>query len=253
MYSRLLLQERDYYSLEKFLIESYKDFLDEALFNRSNHNDKLTLLTYLANCFYKSKKYQDSLRYADKLFNSMKEYDSFLHNKYLFYYYNILILNYAKTDKKKALKYLNQLSDSDSINKLPAYTAFIYLNRSLIYFYEENYKESQKNIARLVQQEDFLLLDQSFQLKILVAELIIRIMHSKDNLIKKIITIKNNYKKIISEDNHIREEKMIDLFIKVINNEDIYKEKKDILLCMSDSDSEDLDIISYNTWIKKYL
>ena len=49
MYSRLLLQERDYKSLEKFLIESYNEFGKDKLFNRSNHNEKLTLLTYLTN------------------------------------------------------------------------------------------------------------------------------------------------------------------------------------------------------------
>ena len=168
MYSRLLLQERDYQSLEKFLIESNNEFGRDKLFNRSNHNEKLTLLTYLTNCLYKTKKYKQSLKYSEQLLISMKEYDSFLYDKYLFYYYNMLVLNYAKTDKKKALDYLNKASKSEAIKRLPSYNAFIYLNRSLIYYYEDNYKESQKNIARLIMQEDFLLLDKSFQLKILV-------------------------------------------------------------------------------------
>ena len=72
MYSRLLLQERDYQSLEKFLLESYNDFLKDKLLNRSNHNEKLTLLTYLTNCLYKPNKHKKSLKYADKLFVSMK-------------------------------------------------------------------------------------------------------------------------------------------------------------------------------------
>ena len=38
----------------------------------------------------------------------MKEYDSFLYDKYLFYYYNIIVLNYAKTDKDKALLFLKK-------------------------------------------------------------------------------------------------------------------------------------------------
>ena len=155
MYSRLLLQERDYQSLEKFLIESYNDFLKDKLFDRSNHNEKLTLLTYLSNCLYKTKKYKQSLKYSEELLNGMKEYDFFLHDKYLFYYYNILVLNYAKTDKEKALDYLNKASRSEVIKKLPSYNAFIYLNRSLIYYYQNNFKESQKNIARLIMQEDF--------------------------------------------------------------------------------------------------
>jgi len=251
MYSRLLLQERDYQSLEKFLIESYNEFGKDKLFNRSNHNEKLTLLTYLSNCLYKTKKYKQSLKYSEQLLFSMKEYDSFLYDKYLFYYYNMLVLNYAKTDKKKALDYLNKASKSEAIKRLPSYNAFIYLNRSLIYYYENNYKESQKNIARLIMQEDFLLLDKSFQLKILLSDLMIRMLVSNKNLNDKITNIKKEYKSLLLEKHHIREKKMIDLIFKKISDGDVVDNKEDLLSSMSDSDSEDLDIISYNMWIKE--
>jgi len=249
MYSRLLLQERDYQSLEKFLIESNNEFGKDKLFNRSNHNEKLTLLTYLTNCLYKTKKYKQSLKYSEQLLISMKEYDSFLYDKYLFYYYNMLVLNYARTDKKKALDYLNKASKSEAIKRLPSYNAFIYLNRSLIYYYEDNYKESQKNIARLIMQEDFLLLDKSFQLKILVTELMIRILISNKNLDNKFKDIKKNYKSLLEEENHLREKIMIGLLSKKINNEDIEGDKEKLLSYMSDYDSEDIDIISYNSWL----
>ena len=36
---------------------------------------------------------------------------------------------------------------------------------------------------------------------------------------------------------------------KKIHNDDIEVDKKDLLLIMSDSDSEDIDIISYNSWL----
>ena len=253
MYSRLLLQERDYKSLEKFLIESYNDFLKDKLFDRSNHNEKLTLLTYLTNCLYKTKKYKQSLKYSEELLSGMKEYDCFLHDKYLFYYYNILVLNYAKTDKEKALDYLNKASRSEVIKKLPSYNAFIYLNRSLIYYYQNNFKESQKNIARLIMQEDFLLLDKSFQLKILVTELMIRMLVSNKNLDDKIAGINKNYKSLLLEENYIREKKMIDLIFKKISDGDVVDNKEDLLSSMSDSDSEDIDIISYNSWMKEHI
>ena len=251
MYSRLLLQERDYQSLEKFLIESYNEFGKDKLFNRSNHNEKLTLLTYLSNCLYKTKKYKQSLKYSEELLSGMKEYDCFLHDKYLFYYYNILVLNYAKTDKEKALDYLNKASESEVIKKLPSYNSFIYLNRSLIYYYKDNYKESQKNIARLIMQQDFLLLDKSFQLKILVTELMIRILVSNKNLNDKITNINKDYKSLLLEKHHIREKKMIDLIFNKINDGDFVDNKEDLLSSMSDSDAEDIDIISYNIWIKE--
>ena len=253
MYSRLLLQQRDYYKLEKFLFESYNEFTKDKIFDRSNHNDKLTLLTYMANCLHKNKKQKQSLEYAEKLLISMSEYDSFLYDKYLFYYYNVNVANFYKSDSKKALHYISKASESDVIKNLPSYSAFIYLNRSLIYYQEKKYLESQKNIARLIIQEDFLLLDKSFQLKILVTELMIRILLSNKNLNDKIRTIKKDYKSLLLEESYIREKKMIDLIFKKINNGDVVDNKEDLLSSMSDSDSEDIDIISYNSWMKEHI
>ena len=252
MYSRLLLQKRDYQLLEDFLIKNYYEFLNENLFNRSNHNDKLTLLTYLCNCLYKNNKYEESLKYVQKLNDSMKEYDSFLHDKYLFYYYNILVLNFAKKDKDKALYYLNKASKSEQIKKLPAYYSFIYLNRSLIYYFQKNYKKSQIYIARLVLHVDFLLLDKLFQLKILVTELMIRFMISSKNIInEKIKSIKNDYGDLLNDENHIREKKIIDLISEKNNNKLNVNDKIKFLSYITDSESEDIDILSYNIWVKE--
>ena len=253
MYSRLLLQERDYKSLEKFLIESYNEFEEDKLFNRSNHNEKLTLLTYLTNCLYKTKKHMQSLKYAELLLISMKEYDSFLHDKYLFYYYNSLVLNYAKIDKDKALDYLNKASRSDVIKKLPAYTSFIYLNRSLIYFHQDNFIAAKKNMSRLILQEDFLLLDKAFQLKILITDVIIRFKNGQHDILDKIKDIRRSHKQLLLDEVYVRDREMINIISKKINHENIADDKKRLLSCMSDYDSEDLDIISYNLWLRNNL
>ena len=44
---------------------------------------------------------------------------------------------------------------------------------------------------------------------------------------------------------------MIDLIFKKIGDGDVVDNKEDLLSSMSDSDSEDIDIISYNIWIKE--
>lgn len=253
MYSRLQLQKRDYKSLENFLIESYNEFEKDNLFSRSNHNEKLTLLTYLTNCLCKNKKHKESIKYAKLLLISMKEYDSFLHDKYLFFYYNILVSNYAKTDKDKALDYLNKASNNEVIKKLPSYTSFIYLNKALIYFHENNFREAQKNMSRLILQEDFLFLDKAFQLKVLIADIIIRFKNGYNDIIDKIEDIRKNYKQLLLEEEYVRDKEIINIISKKINDEDIANDKKRILSSMSDYDSEDLDIISYNIWLRNNL
>jgi hypothetical protein len=250
MYSRLLLQKRDYKTLENFVIKSYDEFENEKLFDRSNHNDKLTILTYIANCLFKTNKNNQSLKYAELLLNSMQEYDGLLYDKYLFFYYNILVSNYSVTDKEKALNYLDKASNNEVIKKLPSYNSFIYLNRSLIYYDQDKFKKSKQNISRLIMQKDFLLLDQSFQLKILITSIIICCKNSENNMLEKINDIKDNYNALLKTENHLRDSMFLDLISKKIAGVDFEKDKSIFLSNISDKESKELDIIGYNNWVK---
>ena len=250
MYSRLLLQKRDYKTLENFVIKSYDEFENEKLFDRSNHNDKLTILTYIANCLFKTNKNKQSLKYAELLLNSMQEYDGLLYDKYLFFYYNILVSNYSVTHKEKALNYLDKASNNEVIKKLPSYNSFIYLNRSLIYYDQDKFKKSKQNISRLIMQKDFLLLDQSFQLKILITSIIICYKNSEKNMLDKINDIKDNYSVLLKTENHLRDSMFLDLISKKIAGSDFEKDKSIFLSNISEKESKELDIIGYNNWVK---
>jgi hypothetical protein len=254
MYSRLLLQKADYTSLEQFLVRSYNDFVSDGLFNRSNHNDKLTLLTYLTNCFYKTKQYSKSLEFAEILNVAMKEFDGFLNEKYVFYYFNSLVLNYAVEDKEKALDVLKEAKNNASIKKLPAYTSFIYLNTSLIYFQQEKYSLACTNISRLIQQDDFLSLDKVFQLKLLIVELIVRLeLNQEDKILKQVRFINKEYKSTLSKNQLKRDAQVLELIVMVLNKEDISSKVESIASSKSDEQSRSIDIISYNDWMKTLL
>jgi len=254
MYSRLLLQKEDYTSLEQFLVRTYNDFVSDGLFNRSNHNDKLTLLTYLTNCFYKTKQYSKSLEFAEILNEAMKEFDGFLNEKYVFYYFNSLVLNYAIEDKEKALDVLKEAKNNASIKKLPAYISFIYLNTSLIYFQQEKYSLASTNISRLIQQDDFLSLDKVFQLKLLIVELIIRLeLNQEDRILKQVRFINKEYKSLLSQDQLKRDAQVLKLIVMVLNKEDISSKVESITSSKSDEQSRSIDIISYNDWMKTLL
>lgn len=245
MYSRLLLQKQDYSTLELYLSESYNDFTKNNLFARHNHNDKLTLLTYLANCLYKTKQFKKSLAVAEQLHDAMKEFEEFLYDKYIFYYYNVLVLNYAKEDKNKALEILQLAKNNEAIKKLPAYTSFIYLNTALIYYYQEKYNSAKTNISRLIQQEDFLSLDIVFQFKLLIVELIIRLKLNQNELInEKIDYIKSNYSDLIFDKNLTRDNKVLASIQKLAKGKDI--DKKALIRYFDNNHDE--DIIDYHVW-----
>ena len=81
----------------------------------------------------------------------------------------------------------------------------------------------------------------------------IKILISNNNLNDKVSNIFKNYKSILLEKNNIRDKKLLDLISKKINNDNIELDKLDFLSIMSETESEDIDIISYNDWVKKHL
>jgi hypothetical protein len=181
----------------------------------------------------------------------MKEFDGFLYDKYIFYYYNTLVLNYAKEDKDKALEILQLAKDNKTIKKLPAYTSFIYLNTTLIYYQKSNYALAATNISRLIQQEDFLSLDKAFQLKLHIVELIIRWeLGQEERILGQIDFINSEYKKILIEDHMKRDAEVIELISLKANKASISDKIAVISSAMSDEESRDSDIISYNDWLK---
>jgi len=253
--SRGLLQKKNYIELEKYLLKTYSSFKKDNLFNKTNHENKLMMLTYITNSLYKNKKYEKSLEFANELKSEMLRFDNMLYNKFLFFYYNTLVINYSTLNKKKALKILSQAKENVIIKNLPTFGVFIYLNTALIYFDLGNFKISKKNIRRLILQKDFMNLDKSFKIQIYIAELIITYSTKEfDQLESKIIYLKSKFKTSLSENK--RDSMLIEILSDLIFCNNIYTDKKlqnkikSLINKISDDESDDQDIISYNYWLK---
>ncbi len=255
--SRQLLLKNDFKNLESYLLTSYKEFIKSRIFNRSNHEQKLILLTYLTNCFYKNNKLEKSLEFAELLNESLEEFNGLLKSKYLFYYYNALVINYSKLDKNEALKILKKAKNNTIIQKLPVFGSFIYLNTALIYYSQEKFKLASQQISRLILQKDFIDLDNNLQFKIVISELLIRYKLAQYNTIKeKILLIKKQYTECINKNS--RDQKMLLIIEEIIdsshnNDKKLEKKIKSLSNKITDKQATDEDIINYNTWLQDIL
>ena len=256
--SRTFLQKNDFVSLEKYLKSTYKNFINDKIFNKTNHEQKLMMLTYLTNSLYKNGKMKESLLIAEELNNSMSEFDSFLRNRFLFYYYNALVINYSKLDQEKALEVLNKAKRNKVIQSLPTFGSFIYLNMGLIYYDQKKYKTSIKHFSRLILQKDFINLSLQFQLKILISEIIIRYELNHTDLVEeKIKIIKRTYKETINHNK--REKDIIEIINKLIYcdnlsvNKDLVSEIKRLIEQTSSEKAQNIDVINYNDWLLKQI
>ncbi|MBT5089939.1 MAG: hypothetical protein HOM24_02530 [Flavobacteriales bacterium] len=260
MVSRILLQQHDFDALEEYLVHTYKEFKKDKIFTKSNHEQKLTLLAYLTNCLFKTHKYKQSLAYAEILKSSMNEYGGLLRDKYLFYYYNSLVINYSLSDKNKALEVLKEAKNNDVIRNLPTFSVFIYLNTALIYYDQEKLSLSAKNLARLMLQDDFVNIGESFQLKIHIAELIVRYdLNQTDVIVSKIRYIKKSYKSLLKDANFNRDKQLIEIIDLLIYSSNLITEKKllkkitALSVIITDEKADDADVINYNIWLKNLI
>jgi len=248
--SRILLQQSDFKSLEDYLQTTYYEFLSENLFDKSNHETKLQMLTYLVNSLFKNNKIRESLEKAEELYIAMKEYDELLYDKYLFYYYNSLVINYQVTDKHKAIEVLLEAKTKKAIQELPMFIVFIYLNLAVFYFDLKNFKSARQNLAKLKREDSFNALDNVFKLKINVTELqAFYEIGDIDLFDYQLKNIQKDFKDLLKKEEYQRET----LFIEILSGLDSGNAKQGVnefLEMYSNKHDGDNDIVNYNEWLK---
>ena len=136
----------------------------------------------------------------------MNQFDGFLHDKFLFYYYNSLVINYSRLDKDKAIEILEQ-AKTESIIKQSNYNYFfVYSNLALMYFDKGRFKPAIKHLSRIMLHEGYLDFARSFQIKIMAAELIIRYEIGDFDYLEKLIKqVKKDYQELLAKSEFERE------------------------------------------------
>jgi hypothetical protein len=256
--SKILLQRKDYVSLEKYLLRIYHEFDREKLFSKSNHDTKLQMLTYLVNTLFKNEKIKQSLQYTQKLKDAMEEYHHLHYDKYLFFYYNSLVINYSVLDKKKAIAILSDLRDNEKMRSNPFYELFIYLNLAVLWFDLHDYKTSIKNLGKLYLLDGYKTAGPELKFKISLAELVIRYeLNDMDVLEYKIRQVRKDYKSFLEKKENKREKEIIEIITELIqgstaSSKGTLKERiKKFIAGSSKPADADSEIISYTSWLKE--
>lgn len=256
--SRILLQQHDYVALEKYLKHTFKEFTADKLFNRANHETKIQMLTYLANSLFKNGKYKESLEIGKKLKSSLTEFDSLLHERYIFYYYNSQVNNYSVLDRHKAIQILQEATADKSLHKNKFNEMFLNMQMALQYFDIKEFKSAIKAIVKIKLEDNFKVFDTALQLKILIFELMVRYetedFDYMENLVPK---IKREYKELLKEESFFRQKTMLELLSRMMYVDESIKKtglKKKVRLLIDsveDREAADLDLINYNQWLRE--
>lgn len=171
--TQFLIQQEKYEALVEFVENSIMEFESDGLFSKANHESKLQMLIYLINASFKATDHQKSLKYTESFYDEMLRFGGQYHKKYLFFYYQSLVINFSGSQPQKAIRILKEIRDDNDFVSDPYLAQFIHLNLVIINLKLENYKESLMSIDELLNSQFFSQFDRSFQEEIHLLKLII--------------------------------------------------------------------------------
>lgn len=258
--SQVLLQKHEYRSLELYLLRIYKEFERDKLFNKNNHDTKLQMLTYIVNTLFKNNKLRLSLQWAEHLKSAMEEFHNILYDKYIFFYFNALVINYSILDREKAITILEDLKDNTNLNANSYYQLFVYLNLAVLLFDQKSYKESIKHFTKIYLLDGYKTADRSLRLKIVICEIITRYeLQNYEVLEYKITQAKKDYRDLLIAENNYPEKELLGIIKALVDDLHTRKNKKlheritSFIDWIRKNKQPDSAILDYGNWLQEKL
>jgi tetratricopeptide (TPR) repeat protein len=258
--SQIFVQQHNYETLEKLVQETYQRFTEQQWFDKENHDLKLQMLTYYANALYKNGKHKESLSYTEKLGKEIEQFNKLHYDRYLFFFYNLQIVNNSVLNPSAALKALDDFQNEIHRKKNYYYDTFIYLNRAGLLYDIGRFKDALKSLVKLYLSDSYIKGDKTFRFKVEVTEMIITYEAADyDTLLYRIEQIKKDYKTLRNDKNYQRDFGLIELIEKMADSHDIkrdaaiQKQIKTLLKLKTDPAGEDSELINYRGWLSRKL
>jgi predicted negative regulator of RcsB-dependent stress response len=253
--SQQLLQNHNYQQLERFMRKTIQSFKKENWFDKNNHDTKLQMQVYLVNALFRNGKYDESIQEAEVLGKEILAYGKLHYDKYVFYYYNALYINYSRIDINKAIKALDELDRVMKQLKNSYYEQFILLNKSTLLFEQKKYNEAIRQLVRLYLNDSYRNASETFKLKINVGELIMQWESGDMKVFKnRLKQVRNQFSGALKKQDNRREKNFLNILEKMSykNWQTDKKISKQIRLFIDqkrENTDEESELLNYRQWL----
>lgn len=257
--SKILLQKRDYATLEVYLLTTYLQFNEDGLFDKQSHHIKLQMLSGFIETLYNNRKYDRALSYVSKLEEAMRQYNDLLHDDYLFTYYNALVKNYSASDQKKAIDLLEKLKTDKEFSQITDYEIYIFLSLAIIWFERKDFHKAIANIYKLYMYDSYTKTGDRLKYKAVVTELIIRYELGDFEYIEyRTQQLKEEFEKFLAEEDNVHEKVFLDVLKLLASQQGTASEsivKKRIHEFPKDYEQkfDEIKFIDYAQWLHKQI
>ncbi len=257
----VLLQKRDFVTLEYFLIDNFNEFEAKNMFTKLNYERKLMMFSWIINTCIKNKKFEKSLIYTKQLHDALLNYNKLYYERYIWLYHQSQVINYSFLGKNKdALSILEGLRENAKLNEGNFYKIFVYLNLATIYYCEGDLDKGLENLSKLIRHDVFKNFAVNWKISIALVELVLRVELADytyaDYRLKE---VKRLYKKELKKKQYHREEQFMDILKDIIRKPGAFKSPKiktHIEQFISNSPTFEPgsnEAINYQTWLQAKL
>jgi len=249
------LQTHNYQQLEKFMRKTIDAFQNENWFDKSNHDTKLQMLVYLINALFRNEKYTESLAYAEQLGEEIKSFNKLHFDKYVFYFYNSLYINYARTDIDKAIRALDDLDKVMKQLKNSYYEQFILLNKSTLLFERKKFNDAIRQLVRLYLNDSYRNASETFKLKVAVAEMIMQYESGDLSVFKnRLGQVRKQFASVLKKQENNRDKTFLNILEKMMDkdwraNKALAKSVKAFIVPAKASEGEESELLNYRQWL----
>ncbi|SFF31521.1 hypothetical protein [Thermoflexibacter ruber] len=255
-----VLVSKDFYRFEPYLIEQYQFVVEKYGFTPQHAHYQLGLLYMIAHVLYRNKKFAQSMLYLEKM-RELFTADSHLQTQFYTKYALLLSANYALSKQTvEAIRLLetmlkerkNTLSQEDTLN--------IYLNLSIYYFQEENYKKANQCFLALQSSETWLVrkMGREWVLKKNLVELIAQYeLKNYDLARNKLKSVEKNFADMLAQSLFQNVKAYLYFIRQMLDNPSIRPDRlfaqTDELFAFDPIAEEDLQEIRFYAWLKAKL
>lgn len=251
--SQILVQQQKFEELEKFIIDTRKDFIKDGIFTKQTHDIKIEQLVYLTNALLVQRKYDEVIENGKILYNEIQEYDKLLYDKYIYYYYQAQINSYAVLNTEKAIELQLEVLEKNII-KDPYFIVFNFANLAFLHFMQRNYKQVVRTLQKVYLNDYYPKVDTNLKVELSVLELTSRFDLADVNTFEyRLAQIKSSLQSEWKEYDGI-EKSMLNLIFAMSGESNYSKDKKLIKLAkdyLKLSASTTNRVFNYENWLRE--
>lgn len=254
-----VLANRDFYEFEPYIIQQYQQAQNNFNFGPAQQSFKLSLLYMIAHVLYRNRKFQESNNYLQQLYTTLQTEGK---NYFISFYPKYVFLKCANDaflrNIAQAVRLMEELVANKKVILGLRQSLTAQLGLSFLYFAQEAYKKANQVLLHMNYSDNYCekLMGKEWILKKNLGELLIQYeFENFDLAVAKIKSIQRNFEDLLSSPVYKNVTGFLNLVEQLVLQPNLaqrraFLEKVDATLEFAPLEREDLQAISFFSWLK---